>query len=368
MLKVLFDYQHFSEQRYGGISRYFANIMHEIGQREDVDCELAALYSQNYYIRDLKLPLNGSIGDYFLARKPKREAKWNRLYSQYLLQKGKYDIFHPTYYDPYFLNYVKKPFVLTVHDMIHEKFPEAFVAPHDIVARYKKQVVEKADKIIAISNSTKRDLMALLNVPEEKIEVIYHGVQIHNFPVTPTPLSLDIPNEFILYVGDRNPYKNFNRFAEAVAKVMEHHPNLYLVCTGGLRFNEKEVKWLTDLNIIHRCIRLTVTDQELTELYQNAQAFIFPSLYEGFGFPILEAFQQCCPVICSNTSCFPEVGGDAVAYFDPSDTTNMAQVILQVLANKTLRAQLIEAGKERLLQFPIQRCVDQTIALYKQLV
>lgn len=365
-MKVLFDYQIFSEQRYGGISRYFANIMQAMDQRDDVSYQVAALYTGNYYIRDMQLPMQDSLGERLL-KKPKRQVKWNQRYSSYLLKQGKYDIFHPTYYHPYFLKSVRKPFVVTVHDLIHERYPEAFAHEKAPVSQYQKQVLPRADKIIAISQSTKNDLVNLLNIPREKIEVIYHGVQIRDFPEEKLPFTLGIPQEYVLYVGDRNPYKNFNRFAEAMAPVMKHHKNLFVVCTGGLRFSMKEIEWLTKLDIIHRFIRLNATDQELATLYQHARAFVFPSLFEGFGFPILEAFQNCCPVVCSKTSSFPEVAGNAVQYFDPADTASMTASILRVLDDQMLRAQLIQAGKERLIQFPIQKCVNQTIGLYKQL-
>ena len=364
MLTVLYDYQHFSEQKYGGISRYFANIMTEIEARDDIKYKLAAVRSKNYYIRDVPLLLNNRTGDFFLKGKVKREIKWNSLYSKYLLKENDFDVFHPTYYHPYFLNYIKKPFVVTVHDMIHEKYPEVF-NKHDMpVAAFKKQIVAKASKVIAISQSTKNDLIDILHVPEEKIEVIHHGIRLQEFKSV--PLALDIPKDFILYVGDRNPYKNFNRFAEAMGEIMNKYKDVFLVCTGGARFTLDEVKLLTKLNIIHRCFRINVTDIELNALYQHALAFVFPSLYEGFGLPVLEAFQNNCPVIASNTSSLPEVCSDAAAYFNPNDTSAIAGAIDEVLNNTELKISLIKRGQERLMQFSIGNCINKTIELYKQ--
>lgn len=368
MLKVLFDYQHFTEQLHGGITRYFASLINDIESRDDVDYQVAALYTRNYYLDHLKFPLNNPAGDFLFERKLKRQIRWNQRYSQYQLNAGHYDVFHPTYYHPYFLKYNKKPFVITVHDMIHEKFAADFDSRHDApIAAYKREVVAKADKVIAISHSTKRDLIELLNVPEEKIELIYHGITPADYVIKPTA-QLSLPEEFILYVGNRNAYKNFHRFAEAVARVMQQYKNLFLICAGGGRFSDDELKYLTQLNIIQRCIRFDVNDNELAELYQRAIAFIYPSLYEGFGLPILEAFQNNCPVVCSNTSSFPEVGGDAVLYFDPINTDEIAQTILQILDDDGLRTKLIEAGMKRVLQFPLQGSMDQTINLYKQLI
>lgn len=368
MLKVLFDYQHFTEQRHGGITRYFTSLINEIGHREDLDYQIAALYTRNYHLNHLQFPLNNRAGDLLLARKLKRQIKWNRRYSEWLLHKGNYDIFHPTYYHPYFLQYNKKPFVITVHDMIHEKFAADFNTSHDApIAAYKRKVVAKANKIIAISNSTKQDLIELLDVPEEKIELIYHGIAPVDTVIRPVT-RLSLPEAFILYVGNRNAYKNFHRFAQAVARVIQQHKNLFLICAGGGRFNDDELKHLTQLNIIQRCIRLDVNDNELAGLYQRARALIYPSLYEGFGLPILEAFQNACPVVCSNTSSFPEVGGDAVLYFNPADADAMAGTILGMLNDDNLRSKMIDAGAKRLLQFTLQGSMEQTINLYKTLV
>ncbi len=368
MLKVLFDYQYFTEQQHGGITRYFSNLVNDIKKRADVNYQISTLYTRNYYLGHLHFPLNNRAGNFVFKRKLKREIKWNRLYSQYHLQAGQYDILHPTYYHPYFLKYNKKPFVITVHDMIHEKFAEDFNNRHHApIAAYKREVVAKASKIIAISQSTKQDLIEILKVPEEKIELIYHGVALSDFRAK-TPITLTVPEEFILYVGNRNGYKNFYRFTQAIARVMQQHKNLFLICAGGPRFNDAELKYLTEFNMIQRISNINVTDHELAWLYQHARALIYPSLYEGFGLPVLEAFQNYCPVACSNTSSLPEVGGNAVLYFDPTDTDEMAQAMLRLLSDDSLRMQLIEAGKTRLLQFTLQSSMDQTINLYKQLV
>ncbi|MCJ8208431.1 glycosyltransferase family 4 protein [Mucilaginibacter sp. RS28] len=365
-MKILFDYQHFSEQRYGGITRYFANIMHSIDQRDDISYKLAALYSKNYYIRHLHPPLNNPTGEYLVGSKKKREISWNQRYSKYCLQHDDYDIFHPTYYHPYFLKDVKKPFVLTVHDMIHERFPESF-AVNDVVAGYKRETIPAADKIIAVSHATKKDLISLYPQVADRVEVIHHGVTLQDFPQTKTPLSIDIPKNFILYVGTRDSYKNFDRFAAAFAEVVKAHPNLYLVAAGGAPFSRTEVSYLTELDIIHRCIRFNASDEVLAQLYQNAQLFVFPSLCEGFGFPILEAFQHCCPVACSNTSSLPEVAGEAALYFDPYDTAAIAATMLQALGKPVVREELVNRGKLRLLNFSISDCMDKTMGVYKSL-
>ncbi len=365
MLRVLFDYQHFSEQRYGGISRYFATLMHGIDNCNDAAYSLSALHSQNYYIKELPLPLHNKLGKTFLHNKLKREISWNKAYSKFIAQRGQYNIFHPTYYQPYFLNHIKTPFVITVHDMIHEKFPGSFTAD-DKVAGYKREVIGRADKVIAISQTTKNDLMEILNIPKERIKVIHHGISVNKPLCIKQTLTLDVPQQFILYVGDRNKYKNFNRFAQALSLVMHSHKNLYLICTGGFSFSDAEVDLMHNLNIIHKCIRLNVADEELRQLYSNALMLVVPSLYEGFGYPVLEAFNAGCPVAASNTPGLAETAGEAVIYFNPYDTDSIKSAIEKLLTDQDLTQALIVKGRERLKKFDLQTEIDATIACYRE--
>lgn len=366
MFTVLYDYQHFTEQKFGGITRYHAGLINEIDSRVDVNRDLAALYTQNHYLQHLHLPLDNALGRR-LFTKYKRNIRWNRAYAAQCISRNKHDLLHPTYYHPYFLKANKKPLVITIHDMIHERYPEAFSSKHDPpVATYKKLVTERADKIIAVSESTKQDIIRFLNVPDAKIEVIHHGVSLDN--VLQKTHQLDIPERFILYVGNRNSYKNFGRCAQALANVMQQDPDLFVICAGGQPFSKEEVAMLTELKIIHRVIRFNVTDDELAELYQRALMLVYPSLWEGFGLPVLEAFQYGCPVVCSNAGSLPEVAGGAVLYIDPMDTASIENGIMKVLSDADLRKRLIAAGQQRVKQFPLQATLDKTIDLYKSLV
>lgn len=137
MVRILFDHQKFSEQKYGGITRYFAGLMQAIKANPDFEYQLSALYSSNYYIRNEKLPLNNFLGRLLLDGEPKRAYKWNKQYSKIKISKSDYDVFHPTYFHPYFLKRVKKPYVLTMHDMIYEALPEYFTNT-DALPRQKK--------------------------------------------------------------------------------------------------------------------------------------------------------------------------------------------------------------------------------------
>jgi glycosyltransferase involved in cell wall biosynthesis len=364
MVRVLFDHQKFSEQRYGGITRYFAALLQGIKQHPDFEYQLAALYSNNYYIRNENLPLNNGIGKMLFEGDPKRQYKWNKQYSKMQIGKGAYDVFHPTYFHPYFLKRVKKPYVLTMHDMIYEALPEYFTNT-DITPRHKKQTVESATAIIAISQSTKADLMKLLDIPEEKITMIHHGLDIG------APLIIEVipnlPKSFILFVGERGNYKNFFRFAEAAATLLHENKDLHLVLAGGGQLQVADALTIDRLKIGDRTHQLNVSDAQLNYLYQNAQVFVFPSLYEGFGYPLLEAFKAGCPIAASKTSCFPEIGGEAIAYFDPYDTGSIYNSIKSILADSTVRNNYIQLGHDRLNLFPVEKQITQTLALYSRI-
>ncbi|MDR0868571.1 MAG: glycosyltransferase family 4 protein [Planctomycetota bacterium] len=274
------------------------------------------------------------------------------------LLKADFDVFHPTYYDPYFLAYLHKPFVLTIHDMIHEKFP-AYFNQNDKTGFNKKNLALKSSKIIAISASTKNDILALYpEIAAEKITVVYHGAS-----MKPAPLDVNVEKEnYLLFTGNRDGYKNFSTFAQAVAPLLLRY-GLRLICTGR-PFDSPELALLSELAIADRTVCRFAAEEELADLYAKAVAFIFPSLYEGFGIPILEAFAAGCPAILSNTSSLPEVGGDAAAYFDPYNVEEMRKAIESVITSPSLQKELVVKGRTRLSNFSWEKCAKKTAAVY----
>src|SRR5258708_1386454 len=310
-MKVLFDHQIFSLQKYGGISRYFANLHYGLNAGGEAESELGLLFTANAYIKNQQLPA-GIFNA--LIKKNSRRYKYNKWYCRYLLKQDNFDIFHPTYYHPYFLKLLKKPFVLTVYDMIHELYPHYFSA--DVDARDKRLLIERADHIIAISSNTKKDIQKLHNIDNSKISVIHLGYQMH---LSGGPSNItSIEGRYLLFVGQRDIYKNFNLFIKAAAPVILKH-QLKLICGGGGSFKPDEIALINKLNIANNVQQVAVSDDQLRHLYQHAVAFIFPSLYEGFGIPVLEAFSNNCPLIVSNTSSLSEVAGNAAEFFDPTD-------------------------------------------------
>ncbi|MBD3749168.1 MAG: glycosyltransferase family 4 protein [Sphingobacteriales bacterium] len=363
MLKVFFDHQKFSTQKYGGISRYFANIIEEIKRNEEFDYLLGVLNSQNHYIKDQPLALNQAFFTHILNGGMKR-FKLNEWYCDYLLKRNHFDVFHPTYYDPYFIKNLKKPFVTTIHDMTYERLPEYFWVM-DTLTTEKRISVERADKIIAISETTKSDLLKYIDTDESKVEVIYHGIDIA------TPLKFEsipnLPSNYLLFIGDRSGYKNFYLFLNAYEQISKKYPDIHLVLTGGGNLVGADVEIIHRLKLKDKVHHYHVSDEQLNYLYQNTLLFIYPSLHEGFGLPILEAFKANCPILLSDTECFREIAQDAASFFSPHSLEDLIFQIEKLIADEATRKDLMVRGNKRLLDFPIEKSVKQTLDLYKTL-
>jgi glycosyltransferase involved in cell wall biosynthesis len=363
MIRIQYDHQIFSMQKYGGISRYFANLQQAVENATDFHQHNGVLFSKNHYLKSPGL-LHAPTGDR-LFKTDRKIYKWNQRYSSLSLKFNNYDVFHPTYYDPYFLKHNSKPVVLTVHDMIHELFPENF-AKDDIYANYKRKCIISADHLIAISECTKKDLQRFFDIPDERITVIHHGIDLSLAEYSNIP---GLPDQYILFVGERVGYKNFKVLTDAFYLISRQYPELYMVLAGGGKLTDLEMAQLTNKNISNKTLQLTVTDKELNTLYRSARCFVFPSLYEGFGLPILEAFKNSCPVILSDCSCFPEIAGEQAAlYFDARCSRSLADQIHSLLSTShARRIELISNEQKRLMEYNIKDCVEKTFAVYKGL-
>ena len=365
-MRVLYDHQIFSSQKYGGISRYFYELMREFQLVENIRVETSTWISNNHYIADQKFL---SHLNFFPAKDFKSKHRLmnipNTFASILKIKKNDFDIFHPTYYDPYFFFFFcDKPFLLTVYDMIHEKFSEMF-SPNDKTCMQKKLLVEKATKVITISQSTKKDLIELFGTDQSKIDVIYLGNSM--FPPPNANVNFKIPKKYLLFVGARRDYKNFERFIKSVSGILKQDKALFIVCVGGGKFIH-EMQMFSNLGIAGQVLHYTLDDEGLAYVYNNALAFIFPSLYEGFGIPILEAFACGCPLVCSHTSSLPEVAEDGAYYFDPYSAESMQNAILKVLEDSSLREKLRNKGFMQLKKFSWKHTAEQTKKVYANII
>ena len=232
-------------------------------------------------------------------------------------------------------------------------------------AKNKKILAHKASKIIAISESTKQDIIEILGIDENKIKVIYLG---NSMSLSLSKSNIDLPNKYLLFVGYRGEYKNFNRFIDSAAHLLNDDCDLNVICVGGGEFSPSELGKFEKKDISKQLLQFDLDDDSLAYFYNNALAFVFPSLYEGFGMPVLEAFACECPLICSNTSSLPEVAGNAAEYFDPYDVSDMQAVITKVLNDSHLRSELVLKGKNRLPLFSWEATAKKTIELYKSIL
>ena len=208
--------------------------------------------------------------------------------------------------------------------------------------------------------------MEIFGTDESKIEVVYHGNSM--FPNYAVNKSIDIPKKYILFVGLRGAYKNFDRFMVSISKTLNNEKNLFVICAGGGKFNAQELKNFSRLNIAEQVKQCSVDDGMLANLYGNAKLFVFPSLYEGFGIPILESFACQCPLVCSDTSSFPEVAGDAAYYFNPYSERSIRGAVEEILNNDELQNELKQKGLKRLEQFSWKQTAIKTKKIYENVM
>lgn len=359
-MHILFDHQIFSSQQYGGVSKYFAEVISRLPQES---CEVTAWLSNNEYAKYHQLFKQTPFFPSFQFRgKGRIMSEIGKPYSIYKILKGNFDIIHQTNFDTYLTRFMdKKPMVTTYHDV-------NFVTQHDYNSRMlslQKKSLQRASAIIAVSENTKRDILKYFEIDEAKITVIHHGV---SRPDIPVGLSARVFNRpYILYVGNRHAFKNFKNFIKAFGMVASKFPEIDVMCTRG-GFNEEEWKLFRSLHIENRVHVVQADEVTLNLLYRDALFFIFPSLYEGFGMPILEAMINHCPVALANASCFPEIAGDAGVYFDPTDLDSIANVIENMINSETLRKQFSIKGYQHAQKFTWQKSADLHYQLYKSLL
>jgi len=369
-MKILYDNQIFTLQNFGGISRYFYELMNHFYKNKEINFELALVHSDNHYLKDAKFYTNFEFlfKKYMPFKKKIKQLlqKLNESKASNALKKQNFDIFHPTYYGIEFLDYIgKKPFVLTVHDMIHELFPKDL--SKDLDPKKKKKLIEKASKIIAVSKNTKKDIIKFYGIDENKIKVIYHGGS--SIKRNKIKKYIELPKKYLLFVGHRWIYKNFTFFIDSVAPLMKEDGNLNIICAGSFTFDDKEKRLFTHFNITDRVVHYHIPSNDfLAYLYQNALVFVYPSLYEGFGLPILESFHCGCPAIVSNTSSLPEVAGHAAIYINPKDKKSIKNAVEKVIYNESLRQDLISRGYKQEKKFSWQKTAEQTKIIYESVL
>lgn len=357
---VHLDEQIFTMQRYGGISRTFASLASELVARPfGIEFEpLHAPIINEYVLSDQQLSAAlavrrarstaASLGRFLTRRVPESRA----------------DVVHNTFYLPHGLNRGSRaPRVVTIHDMIPELFPRTRRRLDFITEKHR--YVMAADHIVCVSEHTARDLRRTYPDVKAPISVIHHGVSAHFSPSTPR--LPELPEAFIVHVGNRQHYKDGQTLLEAFGIIAKRNADVTLLLVGGGELTRREHHVIRQLGMEGRVIQRSMGDTAMASAYANALAMVFPSRYEGFGLPALEAMASGCPVVLAETSSLPEVGGTAAQYFPPGDSRRLAEVLIDLLDDPASRADMAAAGLARSRMFTWQACAQAHAHIYRTL-
>jgi glycosyltransferase involved in cell wall biosynthesis len=269
--------------------------------------------------------------------------------------------------------------VVTIHDIIHLLYPEYL--PNRLAFFYAERMIRRSlnrgDRIIAVSENTKADLVRYFRVGGEKIEVVHNGIE-ESFNQTIPPedierwqASLGIEGPYLLFVGNPKPHKNLDNVIKALAKALRRHEFPHaLVCVGDREEGSFKIRQRAEqLGISERIVQLGHVDQEaLPAIYQGASLFLYPTLYEGFGLPVVEAMASGIPVITSNTSALKEIAAGYAHLVNPLDVDGMAKAIGQCLSDADHRASLSKLGLRRARDFRWDKAAASTLDIYRQVL
>ncbi|MEA5559224.1 glycosyltransferase family 4 protein [Nodularia spumigena] len=363
-MHIFYDGEIYGLQKVGGISRYFDNIISNLPKDfHPILTSVRSRHEPHPHHPNLKL---FSYKRFWF--RPGRVSYWlEPYYFQSLEIINKYQVFHPTYYSLLTRQKLQKkrcPVVITVYDMIHEIF--AVMDKDGQMAEVKRRAISAADIILCISESTRRDLLERYPLPGEKVWVTYLATDFNpklGYGDEPIP-----SRPFFLHVGGRGGYKNFKTLLIAFSKVFSKIPDILLSVVGS-PFDTTEQGMISEMNLNNHVQNFGyASDAQLAKLYRNCIAFVYPSLYEGFGIPPLEAMICQAPVIASNTSSIPEVVGDAALLFDPSSISDLADRLLFLLEHPAERERLISKGLAQAKKFTWDKTVARTVEAYRYVV
>jgi len=360
---VAFDEQIFTMQRHGGISRVFTEIagVFATGAIPDVTISpIGAPVVNEHLLHDQRLAQAMGV---------RRSSSWQWALTRCMLRapwRGQVDILHSTFYlKTRMRDYPRAKHVVTVHDMIPELFPATRMRLRHLADKHRYAL--HADQIICVSEATKTDLLELYGDIQTPITVVHSGVSPEFHAAQKQSMRPSwLPEQYVLFVGKRSGYKDSATLIRAFARLAVDHPTLTLLLAGGEPFARQEAQQCTDLGIRNRVIQRTVGEGDMPAVYAHAQLFVFPSQYEGFGLPALEAMACGTPTVLCRASALPEVGGDAARYFDPGDDAKLATLIDEVISDSKLGQAMRHEGLKRAAGFTWDRTARGVAEAYQQ--
>lgn len=366
-MKVFFDHQIFLLQKYGGISRYIIKL-NEYLNYKNIDSTICSPISINNYFSSKK---NNNI-NHFKFKKIYRFCTkafhfYNETFTNVYLKKFKPDILHQTYYKKNYSANTKIPTVITVYDLIHEKLYKNFDLT--INGKWKKTAIKNSDHIICISKQTQDDLLNYYDIDKKKTTVIHLATDIKFNEYLDINNDMNLKKNFLLYVGDRGRYKNFKNFIKAFALSNYLKNEFDIICCGSSGFSKEEKFFIKKNNLDLNNIRhISATDKQLQNLYKKATSLVFPSFFEGFGLPAVEAISLGCPVIASNIKVFKEILGSNAVYFDPRNIENIKEVLEKNLFSDEVLNRLSLQALQHSKKYTWNTCAAKTINVYKKII
>jgi len=372
-MKIAIQAADLDNKRIDGTRVYLLNVLRYLGKISPKDTFL--IYHKNNFNPELAPP---NFSNY-LVKKLKFFKFWTQTRFASNIWKDKADILWMPMHNIPFLRRKNLKTIVTIHDLAFKQFPETFPKKELFQLNLLTGLaINKADKIIAVSKSTKSDILKFYpKIKADKIRVIYHGFDgdlyqstfQDNFKAETLKKYGLKSKKYMLYVGAIQPRKNLKTLVRAFEIYKKENKNDFkLVIAGGRAWCWEDTIEAVEKSFVRDSIVLTgrISFENLAILQQNAIIFVFPSLYEGFGIPILEAFAAGIPVVASRNSSLEEVGGEAVEYFESSNEKELSQKIAKVIGNPELQKNMISEGFEQLNKFSWEKCAEETLDFLKK--
>lgn len=292
----------------------------------------------------------------------------------YPIRIAKCDVFWTPHFNAPLLPIKAKKRIVTVHDVNHLSNPEYFSFTKRILAKVLyKNAVYRSHHIFTVSDFSKSEILKFFSINPNTIKVVYCGVAQNFAKQTSNDVKIELPQNYLLYVGNVKPHKNLITLLKAYSLLNEKIKQSYkLVILGkkeGFITEDRQVFKFIEENNLHKFIHFTgfIPDKAVPLVYKKASLFVFPSLYEGFGLPILEAMSSGVPVLSSNKASLPEVAGEAALYFDPTNPINLKEHMIRLLEDQALTNELVQKGFEQAKKFDWQKSIDKHVKVLKNL-